>query len=1233
MTTFSYTGRNNVVFVAQTAFFIFFYLLVFGCRASLAATSILRHFATVAACTGLVTDLRKGISPAIPLLERASLYDGDTVTTSATGRANLVFEDGSQVFMNKSTQLFVGSSAGTSNHKPSLFKLVQGEIFVRMRPNNVIATPAALVAVRGTEFVLDVDADSNTKVTVSTGTVFFYNNLGSAFVNAGQSCIAQLGKAPQKPVTIQAGSMVFEWVFGVERERIRREQTLVSSDPITLASKLKALETDYRAPNATSSTILSYADALSDSHRYEEAANIYSSLLSAPTVAEVAKVRLGYALINLDRIDEAARVFASVQQLKSAQLGLAWVAVRENRFEDAVDITKRIESDDTYRSEAMLLEGIALTRQPSKRTEGKIILITPSLVADANWGGQALAWLALANAADGEFDAGREFVNKALKSAPRSAIVHEAASIISLCQNDLATAGKEARIASQLAPDDPICLIIDSQALISSGRPDAAASAAAKAMDFDPLLPEASYMLGLADIARNDYAHSERELNNSLRLAPSFTPARVALARLLAKINRRADGIELLHAAIQSNPTASDLHEAMGELLYDSKDYKGAEVEYRAAAKFSPESSLVHERLARLLIDQKQPEEAISEAQKAVSLSPNVAQYHATLALAYELAFRGSGGSVTQATSEYNEALALDPQNSVARAKLAISMLGNQDDSYGLEQTSAIDLSDIAQGTSVFAELQRQRNAATALANITQAVISDPSVTNQLSPGGANTVVSAQTGAKHDEAFGQQSYTGLNGTLHAFAQYRNRLEKRTDTDGRTQSGIGYAALQPFTGTTVVATLIHQNLNQSFPLNTLINGRTTQLSTGDMAFGAVGQRLGDTATVWLGLSGLFTQDNFDYPSSGVTSENSSSRSVIPEMRIDFSPERLQNNRPRFSVGIARGPQSVATSSSISASLDGLFPLTQQLVKSDQSVQNVYANATWSDTSRWRIDSQIRQQTTSGNLASSITSTSVLLPSVQISYQTEKSLLVRLIAGRMARNTTLASLMPNDTFIALEQDALPIGDAEQTDVVEADIERYFRSSTVKLFGFQSYSRNVIYGSQYPSNAYSLPNLADRVNRSGVGVRFNAQVAKSLYANASVIFSHTGNSFLAGDSGNLNAPLVNASGVLPYEPQRTAVVALNYVRPKTSVTLSVRCQDSLLEEYRTSNAYTYIYSITSTFPAEIYVDLAIREKLSQNAEVYWKATNLLGASELQFSSISPAGRVLETGATLWF
>jgi hypothetical protein len=105
------------------------------------------------------------------------------------------------------------------------------------------------------------------------------------------------------------------------------------------------------------------------------------------------------------------------------------------------------------------------------------------------------------------------------------------------------------------------------------------------------------------------------------------------------------------------------------------------------------------------------------------------------------------------------------------------------------------------------------------------------------------------------------------------------------------------------------------------------------------------------------------------------------------------------------------------------------------------------------------------------------------------------------------------------------------------------------------------------------------------------------------------------------------------MPYEPQRVAVVALNYVRPKASVSVSARYQDSVLTQYASSGSSTINYKTIKTFPAEIYLDFAIRAKVSSDAEIYWKATNLLGTSELQFSSIPPTGRVLETGATFWF
>ncbi|MDR3711030.1 MAG: TonB-dependent receptor [Capsulimonadaceae bacterium] len=1226
------TNSTSSYFLLVRIVVLLFVSLSIVCTVSTDAGAAGSFLATVVARTGELDVTHADTGQSSPEAEHALLYANDIVSTGATGRANLLFADGTQLFLNKQTSVSIVPSEATPKLRRVLFQLVRGEVFVRLRPNNIIATRAAMVAVRGTELALAVGSDDSTVVTVTTGSVDFFNEHGSVRVDAGQQSTASVGSAPRKPVTVQAGNLLFEWTLDVSQARIEREHVYVTADPALLAEQLKVRAAAANAGHPTGGAFLDYGDVLSDAHRYQDAFEAYKNAVNDASTSTQANIRLGFTLLRLDRLHDAQDAFTRAMPASPARLGLAWTALRENRYSDAVLFARGADGSVSNDLEATLVTGIALTRQFDTRASGRKILAGATLLSDPSLGHEALSWLALAESADGDFGLAFTHARAAVARAPRSPLAHGTLAIVSLCAGDTDAAYHEAKVASALDPDDVLSQVIESYGLLMANQPDRAARVAAKAAALEPELPEAEYILGLADVARNDYHHAEREFSATLDLAPSFTPAAAALAKLRARRGNVGGGKSLLQTMIGKHPDSADLHEALAEMLYDSHQYASSEKQYRIAARLEPDSALAHAGLARVLIDRKDLAEAIKEARKAVDLAPSVAQYHAILGLAYQYGFGTEGAADQQATREFRDALALDSRNSLARAELALLSLGSSSEDNGLQGTSAVNLSDIAQGSAIFAEEQRQRNAATSLANITQAILYDPSVARQLTPGGQSTEVSAETGKTHDEVFAQQSVSFLNGAGNAFAQYKNDLDKESGTDGRIETGVGYVAIQPSKDLTVLGSMIRQINDQSFPFQAMIGAPTTQLSTGDLANVAVGQRLGDNVSAWVGLSGLFTQDSYANPNGGIVWEVSNSRSVVPEVRIDINPNLNAKHSPRFSFGIASGPQTVHTAS-LEASFDPFFPSTPYQVGTTQAVQNVYANASWNVDSRLFFAGQIRSQRTTQQDITPQTHVDVLLPSAQVSYRAQRDLLLRVIAGRDALSTTLATLMPNDSLVAMEQDVLPIGNADQTESLEFDVERYFRAATVKVFGFETYSRDLLYGSQAPMSAYSTVNMADRVTRSGGGIRIDAPVARSLFASGYFVSSTT-------DSVWGQDPLIMATathsygyGTLPYSPHYNASFGLSYVDRATRVSCAVRYQGGLNIEAVTVDEFGDQFYTTQSFSSQTYIDASVRRKLLENLDLYFQGKNLMNAPELQFSTLQVPGRVFETGATLRF
>ena len=116
------------------------------------------------------------------------LDNGDLVTTSENTRAAIRFtDDGSMVRLNPNSVLTVR----TEGNREALTKTLElefGELWARVteqRGTFQVQTPSGVAAVKGTEFVVRVDAQGNTTVLTLEGAVDFFNGAGTVEVSAG----------------------------------------------------------------------------------------------------------------------------------------------------------------------------------------------------------------------------------------------------------------------------------------------------------------------------------------------------------------------------------------------------------------------------------------------------------------------------------------------------------------------------------------------------------------------------------------------------------------------------------------------------------------------------------------------------------------------------------------------------------------------------------------------------------------------------------------------------------------------------------------------------------------------------------------------------------------------------------------------------------------------------------------------------------------------------------------
>jgi hypothetical protein len=193
--------------------FTYFYLLLFWIFSGTAvaqeqqpnstpATAALAG-ATIAEWKGNIRLSLPGQSPSNPL--RGEQLPPGTILDTGSGRLLLRLSDGSEVMVRSHTRLQVQQP---SLSDPSYFQLLLGRIraLVNKRTGGAVpfelGTPSAVIAVRGTQFDVEVNSRNVTEVDVVDGLVEVYGRNaigGSVFLEPGFSTRVGMDSGPEQP--------------------------------------------------------------------------------------------------------------------------------------------------------------------------------------------------------------------------------------------------------------------------------------------------------------------------------------------------------------------------------------------------------------------------------------------------------------------------------------------------------------------------------------------------------------------------------------------------------------------------------------------------------------------------------------------------------------------------------------------------------------------------------------------------------------------------------------------------------------------------------------------------------------------------------------------------------------------------------------------------------------------------------------------------------------------------
>ena len=168
----------------------------------------------------------------IPAVARQTVKPGGFVRTRELSQMALLLPDRTQLRLNQNSQMQIKTVADAAEWSQNAVKLNAGRAWSQARPPTAtpgagaaparisMETPSVTLSIRGTDWEVEVGPDGRTQLVVLSGTVDMANEQGMTKVGAGESAVAEIGKAPVKLLLSNPATRV-QWVTSWQVQPMR----------------------------------------------------------------------------------------------------------------------------------------------------------------------------------------------------------------------------------------------------------------------------------------------------------------------------------------------------------------------------------------------------------------------------------------------------------------------------------------------------------------------------------------------------------------------------------------------------------------------------------------------------------------------------------------------------------------------------------------------------------------------------------------------------------------------------------------------------------------------------------------------------------------------------------------------------------------------------------------------------------------------------------------------------
>ncbi len=414
------------------------------------------------------------------------LFAKDRVRTGAASRAAILYSDRTLHRMDEKSEVEI--EAPTPSSSGVLRVLAGNHYFSSRTPKDYgrIETPTVTAAIKGTEFVVQVAADSTTTITMLEGTVEASNAAGSVTVGKGEAAYAEPGKAPVKRTVVRPRDAV-AWALyyppvlggsdaqrlaaaGGDGAKLAEAARLLAAGQ---AAQAKPLVEGVLASRPEDATALALSSTIATAEgKKDEASQLADRAMKADPKSAAAALAGSFAAQS--RFDiAAARDLAEKAAALDPGSSAALARAAELRMAEGDLDGARAAADEAVRREprearALAVLGFALLTEyrsaDAEKSFEQAVAADPSL-------GLAHLGLGIARIRRGKVTAGREEIQTAAALDPEDALARSYLGKAWYEERRSKEAEKEFAAAKQADPNDPTPWLYDAIAKQNENRP------------------------------------------------------------------------------------------------------------------------------------------------------------------------------------------------------------------------------------------------------------------------------------------------------------------------------------------------------------------------------------------------------------------------------------------------------------------------------------------------------------------------------------------------------------------------------------------------------------------------------------------------------------------------------------------------------------------------------------------------------------------------------------------